>query len=194
MWPWEHLAFGYIVYSSLHRLMSRRHPGETSALALGLGTQLPDLIDKPLAWGFNVLPYGRSLSHSIFTATVVCILGLVWGSRSERSRPAVAFCIGYLSHLAGDVFYPVMIGSSPNVAFVLWPLSERPPQPTGFLFNVRYFVRAFLSFLGTPMGAVYLFLEFGLMGTALALWSKDGTPGSQTLTRVATVVLESSRH
>ena len=29
-----------------------------AVLALALGTQLPDLVDKPLAWYLDVLPFG----------------------------------------------------------------------------------------------------------------------------------------
>ena len=40
-------------------------------LALAIGTQLPDLIDKPLTYQFAVLPSGRSLGHSLFFAAVL---------------------------------------------------------------------------------------------------------------------------
>ena len=61
MWPWEHLAFGYLLWSLWLRARGRSLPGDWEALVLVFATQLPDLVDKPLAWQLGVLPGGRSL-------------------------------------------------------------------------------------------------------------------------------------
>ena len=58
MWPWGHLAAGYPVYTAYTRLHTGDPPADVPALVALLGTQLPDLVDKPLA----VLPTVRSLS------------------------------------------------------------------------------------------------------------------------------------
>ena len=71
MWPWGHLAVGYLVYSGLSRWRFGRLPGSVATLAVALGTQLPDLVDKPLAWTVNVLASGRSLAHSLDRKSVV---------------------------------------------------------------------------------------------------------------------------
>ena len=48
MWPWEHLAIGYLAYSLLGRLAWRRPPTVGTAITVAFGTQFPDLVDKPL--------------------------------------------------------------------------------------------------------------------------------------------------
>ena len=63
MWPWDHLAFGYVWYTLASRGWDGRPPSNAAAIALAVGTQFPDLVDKPLAWWLDVLPAGRSLGH-----------------------------------------------------------------------------------------------------------------------------------
>ena len=60
MWPWGHLALGYLLHSPLARARFGRPPTDRATLLLVIGTQLPDLVDKPLAWWLGVLPAGRS--------------------------------------------------------------------------------------------------------------------------------------
>ena len=68
-------------------------------LAVLVGTQLPDIVDKPLAWWFTVLPSGRSPTRCF------------WPCRSHSSSfwwrgtaVGVAFGVGCASHLAGDIY------------------------------------------------------------------------------------------
>ena len=49
MWPWEHLAFGYVLYSLGVRTLRGRTPRGPPVLVLAVATQVPDLLDKPLA-------------------------------------------------------------------------------------------------------------------------------------------------
>jgi len=65
MWPWGHLAVGYVAFSVFVRFRLGRQPSGHAALALAVATQLPDLIDKPLAWQFGLLSSGISVAHSI---------------------------------------------------------------------------------------------------------------------------------
>ena len=75
MWPWEHLAVGYIAFSVMQRVGGRQGVPALAVVALALGTQLPDLIDKLLGWGIGILPGGRSLGHSLLFALPVVVLG-----------------------------------------------------------------------------------------------------------------------
>lgn len=122
MWPWGHLAFGLLSYFVFLRLRGRQMVPPAVLLALALGTQFPDLVDKPLAWSFHLLPNGRSLAHSIFTFALLSTV-LYWlGSRYGRTSEVSAFSFGYASHIVGDVFSPLMDGSLYYASFFLWPL------------------------------------------------------------------------
>jgi hypothetical protein len=48
----------------------------------GVGTQLSNLIDKPLTWYVDVLPYGRSFAHPLVKDSVGFIPALKRGTCS----------------------------------------------------------------------------------------------------------------
>lgn len=179
MWPWEHLAVGYLCFSAYTRARYGRPPRRAPAVALALTTQLPDLIDKPLAWSLSILPSGGfSLGHSVFFATAVVLLAGVLAHRRGAPRIGAAVAIGYASHLLGDVAYYVLRGGSVDVGIFLWPLVERAPSSRAGLFEetARMFAE-FSGFLLTPRGLSYLLFEIALLGGVFALWAVDGWPG-----------------
>lgn len=185
MWPWEHLAFGYLLYSLSAHLRYRRPPSDGPVLVLALGTQIPDIIDKPLAWGFQVLPHGYSLAHSLLFA--VPLLGGVVALLCQfgDGEYGIGLAIGYLSHLLGDVLYGLFTGGTLSVSFLFWPLISRPPGTSvGFLLRVEELFGDFLSFLATPLGMAYLLLEVVTLLLVLTLWMRDGRPGLD-FTRIA---------
>ncbi len=178
MWPWEHLAVGYLAYSGYTRLRYGRAPADKPAVALAITTQFPDLIDKPLAWTVDVLPSGYSFGHSVFVATA--LLALVLGISRHRDVPAVgsAVAIGYTSHLLGDLLYPVIRGGGTDVTILLWPLVARPRNaPLSLIAETSRLFAEFVVYLGSPRGVAYLGLELALVGGACALWFLDGRPG-----------------
>jgi hypothetical protein len=167
MWPWGHLAVGYLAYSALSRYRLETPPRAGGALALALGTQAPDLIDKPLAWTFALLPSGRSLAHSTFVAGLVVLAVVALGRRYRRSGPAAAFGVGYLSHVFADALYPLWVGEYASLAYLVWPLLPVHDAPTpGIIWYV-------LSMEWTP----YATLQFVLVVIAAGVWVVDGTPG-----------------
>ena len=81
--PVSHGALAYLLYVGYAFISGQRLPLGWTLVPLAIGSQLPDLIDKPLAyWG--VLVYGRSLAHSVFTMTVICA-SVWWLTRSPRA-------------------------------------------------------------------------------------------------------------
>ena len=172
MWPWGHLAVGYLLYSAFARWRFDRPPGSGAALLVALGTQFPDLVDKPLAWTFHLLPGGRSLGHSLLTATVVCALWFWVARRRGRAALGVAFAVGYVSHLFTDAIVPLLNGQYRYVAYLGWPLLDLPPYDTGV-----GFVERFASMEFTPL----MLFEFALVALALAVWLRDGRPGLSVL-------------
>lgn len=109
-------------------------------LPLAFGSQFPDLIDKPLAY-WNVVPYGRSLTHSVFTCFLITVLVWVsfryardhwdpasWQDRLRVATPA-AFGIGYVSHLLGNSYNALLAGRFVDTRFLLYPLYPLPASP-----------------------------------------------------------------
>lgn len=177
MWPWEHLAFGYVLYALGRRGWDGRGPANREAVAVAVGTQLPDLVDKPLAWEFGLLPSGVSLAHSIFVALPVSALAIVVARRRGAQPLGTAFGVGYLSHIVGDGLYPLLVTGETSVDYMLWPLV---PAHSGYerLANaIPQFWTTFVQFLGTPRGKLYLALELAFLTFALGLWLLDGAPG-----------------
>lgn len=139
MMPWAHFAVAFLPYLAYRLLKYRALPSRRTTLFLLLATQLPDLIDKPLAWGLHLLPSGRSLAHSIFFAIplVVTVGVLTW----RRGRPAVGslFAFAYLSHVFADVYnillsVPTEQWSSTFLTSLYWPLLPvQPPKTAAFL-------------------------------------------------------------
>lgn len=184
MWPWEHLAVGYLTYSILLRATERRSPAAGGAIAVALGTQFPDVIDKTFAWLTTILPGGQSLAHSLLFAVPVIIAVGVATALADRRDLGVAFGVGYLSHLPGDVIYPVLLGGDLNLSFLLWPiLAPSGSNPTAVFSYVQELFAEFGALLATPQGMYYLAFELVLLFVAFLLWVYDGTPGLPRLSR-----------
>jgi hypothetical protein len=171
MWPWGHAAAGYLLLSLWWR-RADQPPSGVGAIAAGLGTQLPDLVDKPLAWTVEVLPNGRSLGHSALTAALLCTL--LWiGAEDDRQRRAVgAFAIGYWSHLATDAVGPLIYWDLGQLAYLAYPLVAAPPKGPN---------AGFLEQLRTLGSSPLLALELVLVALALVAWHRDGYPALRTL-------------
>ena len=102
---------------------TRRLPSlEIGAVAF-VGSQFPDLIDKPLALQLQLIPTGRVFMHSLPFAIPVWLLVFAYGWKTERPRGAAAFVIAHASHLVADNYVPLALGRIPND--LLWPF--RPP-------------------------------------------------------------------
>ncbi|UPW00392.1 metal-dependent hydrolase [Halorussus gelatinilyticus] len=187
MWPWEHLAVGYLGYSLAVRLAGRGAPRPWPVVALAVGTQFPDLVDKPLAWTFGVLPSGHSLAHSLFAALPLAALAATVGVALDRrrdgdapgaSRVGAAFAFGYLSHLPSDAFYPLLVGGEANYDFLLWPVVpvSSPETGVGFAEMLRTLFSRYVERLARGEVSPYLAVELGLLSAVVALWVADGLP------------------
>ena len=168
MWPWGHAAVGYLLYSLFSRATRREPPSDATALIMLLGTQLPDLIDKPLAWSVHILPTGRSLGHSLFTALVILLAGRAIFRYVGHRELTVPFAIGHLSGILTDLPVSVLSGDFSRATFLLWPYL---PSPTYQL------EPSFIAHLQALTLTPYLALQFVLGCLMLGLWVLDGTPG-----------------
>jgi hypothetical protein len=88
--------------------------------AVGVGSLLPDLVDKPLAYSLSLLPNGRVFLHSLPIAIPIAILAIAYGWQTNRVPMAGGFVVGFLSHPFGDFDSELLAGSVP--AHMLWPL------------------------------------------------------------------------
>ena len=110
MRPWGHLAVGYFLYSPFACARFGRPPTDRATLWLAVSTQLPDLIDKPLAWRLGVLPAARTLGHSLLTITAVSVLVYAYFERRDCAHVALAFGVGYVTHPLVDGLFPLLNG------------------------------------------------------------------------------------
>ncbi|QLD88757.1 metal-dependent hydrolase [Natronomonas salina] len=172
MLPWGHLAVGYLVFTFFTDVRYQTPQTFGTLVAVAVGTQLPDLIDKPFAWYLHVLPNGRSFSHSIFVS--VLLVGLVYVVARRYDRPLVgaAFGCGYLTHLGGDALYPLLRGEWAELVFLLWPAATFPYDDADYTI-LQMLVDGAL----TPTGV----FEAGLLVLAVAVWVHLEMPGLQPL-------------
>lgn len=179
MWPWGHVAFGYLLYSLGSHLGWRRAPTGGSVAVLGVAALLPDLVDKPLSWTFGLFPQGYSVAHSVFVAVPLALLVLLLTVRADRARLGAAFLVGYWSHLVGDVLVAVVLGQQYALARVLWPLATLPAYGTerGALDRALYYAANAVEALGTTDSVTPLLVYLGPLVAAFLLWLVDGRPG-----------------
>lgn len=183
MWPWEHLAVAYVAVSLLARAHGRR-VGHQEVVALALGSQFPDLVDKPLAWSLAVLPSGTTLAHSVFVAVPLCVLVWAVGYRHGYGWIALGFVVGYALHLPADILYgPLTVGTTLSLDPLLWPLVGKAEAggSTGLFAEALYYVDRYRAFLSRPEALGYVLMEGALLVSATVLWVTDGYPGLRRL-------------
>lgn len=177
MWPWEHVIVGYITYSLLSHFALRGAPSGAAAVAVVAASLIPDLIDKPLAWQFGVFPGGYAIAHSVFVAVPVALVATVLAARAGHPRVGVAFGIGYLVHLLGDLLSPYLQEGTVVLDRVLWPVEKSQGEyPEGL---IGEFIDVFVPYvidIVTLDPSPYLLTQLGLMGFAVLLWIYDGMP------------------
>ena len=127
MFPHEHLLAALLPVAAYVGVRDRRLPARGAAFATAVGSQFPDLVDKPLAHQFGVLPSGRVFIHSLPFALPIVAGVLAYGHYTERPRVAGAFAAAYLSHLAGDTYRSLLVGQVPPD--LLWPFVAARPRP-----------------------------------------------------------------
>ncbi|WP_137290262.1 metal-dependent hydrolase [Natronorubrum halophilum] len=178
MWPWEHAIVGYLVYSLFCHTVYRDSPSGLEAFAVVFASVLPDIIDKPLAWEYGFFDTGYAVGHSIFFAVPLTIaVGLIARSTS-RPRAGIAFGLGYLLHLPGDVVDGYLRGGVYQPELMLWPV-----ETVGEIPSHGGFTDQFLQYFGRYWGeliagnlSTYLRLQVGLAAFVALLWLYDGAP------------------
>ena len=176
MWPWGHLGVAYLLYSLYTRGRFGRSPRPEPALAVVVGSQFADLIDKPLAWGLGILPGGRTLAHSLAFAVVLIVVVYAVALVADRIETATAFVLAHLSHLLADLSPRLLLGYPFGSEFLFWPFLSGP----AFGYSERVFEPPVsVERLVTPLTDPFVFalFELSLFGLAIGLWYVDGCPG-----------------
>jgi len=128
MRPIEHLIVAFCFVGGYVGLTTHRLPSLELAAVGFVGSQFPDIIDKPLALELGLLPTGRVGIHSLPIAIPIWTLAVLYGWQTNRVRAGVAFTIAYASHLVADNYAALAVGRIPSDLF--WPFSQPVPRPT----------------------------------------------------------------
>ncbi len=168
MWPLGHAAVAYIAYALVTRKRYDAPPGDVAIWVLVVGSQFPDLVDKPLAWYVGVLPTGRTLAHSLLVVVPLSLAVFVLASHYDRGEYGVAFAVGVISHVILDAL-PALWGASDAASHLLWPLTPVEAYESGS--------PSVLELLRDSFGDAYFLSEFGFAIVAMVLWSRHGYPG-----------------
>jgi hypothetical protein len=133
----------------------------------------------------GVLPFGRSLAHSLLVLPLLCVgLGLV-ARRAGAGRAGWGFALGALSHVAADAWAGVSAGDPDRLGFLLWPLVPSPDDGTGGTAASQ--AGRLAEAVATPsagggggLADVPLspaVVQFALAVAVAALWAAEGAPG-----------------
>lgn len=186
MWPWEHILFAYLVYSPYRRIRSREPPSGPAVFALSIGSLLPDVIDKPLAWQYGIAPSGYGPAHSVFVAIPVSILVFLFVWKRGYARIGAAFGFGYVLHLIGDVI-PISIRvGRVYYEHLLWPFVNPTPVNTHESFGAALFhhVGLYHGDLVALDPSPMLVIQLGVAVAGLLIWGIDRFPGVGTSIRL----------
>lgn len=178
--PWDHAIVAYIAYSLFLHTVYRDSPTGRDTIIVVFASLLPDLIDKPLAWQFGVFEGGYALAHSIFFAVPLSLAVVALAYARGRPRIGLAFGIGYLLHLSGDVVPSYITDGELEIENVLWPIggggSEQNSFFEGFMSNFVPYAHALGGQLLSGDPDSYVLFLLGLGGFGFLLWLYDGMP------------------
>lgn len=180
MMPWDHAIVGYIAYSLFVHAVYRNSPTGRETIVVVFASLFPDLIDKPLAWQFGVFEGGYALAHSIFFAVPLSLAVAVLAYDRGRPRVGLAFGIGYLLHLSGDVVPSYVTDGELEIDNLLWPIggggSEQDSFFEGFITNFVPYARGIGGELLSGDPDSYVLFLLGIGGFGFLLWLYDGMP------------------
>lgn len=127
MRPIEHLIIAISLAVGYTFLTEHRLPSLKLAAVAFVGSQFPDLIDKPLALQLHLIPTGRVFMHSLPFAVPVWLAVLAYGWKTNRPRGGVVFVLAHASHLLADNYAGLASGRVPSD--LLWPFLAPVPRP-----------------------------------------------------------------
>jgi hypothetical protein len=128
MLPIEHFVVAFLPVSAYVLGRDRRLPIPGLVAIVFVGSQFPDLIDKPLAYQFGLIPSGRVFMHSLPIAGPFLTIIMLYGWYTGRPRVTSAFVFAHLSHLFADN-YRALLQPNPSVpSDLFWPITQPIPR------------------------------------------------------------------
>lgn len=123
MHPVSHCLIALVPVVTYVVLRDQRPPSRSVLFATVVGSQFPDLVDKPLAYQLSVIPNGRMFAHSLLVVTTVSlvVLRLATHEHIDHRRAVRAFVFAYLTHVAGDFSGELLTPHRPFPSNLLWP-------------------------------------------------------------------------
>ncbi|MDQ2054438.1 metal-dependent hydrolase [Halobellus sp. H-GB7] len=181
MWPWEHAAVGYLVYSIVVHVLRGRSPTGREAIVVALASQFPDVVDKPLSWELGIVSTGYGAAHSVLFAVPLSIGAVYVAHVYDRGHLGAAFAIGYLCHLPGDLLLGYLNQGRIPIENVLWPVRIADPvgetPEGGFITTFQEYLSGYVGEIlaGTPETATLI--GFITLTGCFVVWLLDGAPG-----------------
>jgi membrane-bound metal-dependent hydrolase YbcI (DUF457 family) len=129
VYPSEHFLIVVVPLVAYVYIRDRRLPSRQLFGVAFFASQFPDLIDKPLAHEFGLIPSGRVFMHSFPTVLPLWLLVGVYAWRTDRPRAGAVFILGHCSHLLADN-YTALLEQPPRVpSDLFWPLVPAVRRP-----------------------------------------------------------------
>lgn len=128
--PVGHLLVTAIPVVAYVLVRDRTTPTRKLLFVLFVGSMFPDLIDKPLAYQWFLIPTGRAFVHSPLIATPLSIGVLLIAHRTGRVREGVVFVFSYVAHIVADFWWLLDYPASNHHQYLLWPLVPAPSKPS----------------------------------------------------------------
>lgn len=164
MFPPVHPGVAYLTYSAYARVREGPPTGPAAAAAV-VGGVVPDTIDLPL-YSLGVAPTTRTVGHApLVGALAVGVVALAVRRAGVDGRIALAFGVGYCSHLLADAVWPLLFGLPAELRYLGWPVTRQP----------SYEGTKHLATVG-DVAVTTLWIELPLLAAAVVLWWADGRP------------------
>jgi len=144
--PIKHVLLAVVPVACYTLLRRRRIPSGAVVLTAVCAGLFADLIDKPLAWQFGLIPSGRMVAHSLVISVPLLVAVLLFTARTNHLQYGLVFAWGHLSHIATD-FLSVLSRGTDSYWFpnLFWPLLPANPDRTvGYGNNLPAFDLALL--------------------------------------------------
>jgi len=129
VFPWGHFLIAFLPVVTYVVVRDRRLPTLRFVGVVFVGSQFPDMVDKPLAHQFGILPSGRVFMHSLPIALPLLLIVGLYGWQTDRTRASSAFIFAHLSHILADN-YNAFLGPDPQIPpDLLWPFAPPIARP-----------------------------------------------------------------
>lgn len=129
MRPIEHFIVAIMPVGAVILLLTRQRPPASVIGAAFIGSQFPDVIDKPLAFYTGIIPSGRVFMHSLPIAIPFLLTVGVYGWQTNHNTLSLAFVFGHLSHIIADT-YQTLRGPNPTLSpDLFWPFVDPITRP-----------------------------------------------------------------